>query len=131
MWQLRLEEAEQQLDRAERALRAEVQQAAGLLLGQPRGMLALAEGRDAQALAAFEAAEPLAGLLDQGHPAAAALRLARDDQRAAIAELAPVLDGTAPVANCGWAIQAFLLDAIASGALGDQAAVRTRARARA
>jgi LuxR family maltose regulon positive regulatory protein len=128
-------------------------------------MLALAHGRDAEALAAFEAAEPLAGLLAPEHPAAvlvqahilqvltrlgkigrvdralaelteqpergemrvvvAALRLAKDDPRAAITALAPVLDGSDPVTNCGWAIQAFLLDAIARDALGahgDQAA---------
>jgi LuxR family transcriptional regulator, maltose regulon positive regulatory protein len=162
VWQLRLAEAEQLLDQAERALRPEAQPAAGLLLGQARGMLALAHGRDAEALAAFEAAEPLAGLLAPGHPAAvvmrahtvqvlarlgqigrveraltelseqrergemrvavAALRLAQDDQRAAIAELAPVLAGSASVANGGWTIQASLLDAIACDAIGDQAA---------
>jgi LuxR family maltose regulon positive regulatory protein len=128
-------------------------------------MLALAHGRDAEALAAFEAAEPLAGLLAPEHPAAAlmdahilqvltrlgkfgrvdraltelgeqrargefgvvvaTLRLAKDDPRAAIAALAPVLDGSEPVANGGWAIQAFLLDAIACDALGDQAAARS------
>jgi LuxR family transcriptional regulator, maltose regulon positive regulatory protein len=55
----------------------------------------------------------------------ATLRLAKDDPRAAIAALAPVLDGSDPVANCGWAIQAFLLDAIACDALGDQAAARS------
>ena len=162
VWQMRLEEAEQLLDQAERALRPEVQPAGGLLLGQARGMLALAHRRDAEALAAFEAAEPLAGLLAPDHPAAvlmrahilqvltrlgkfgrveralaelseqrergemhvavAALRLAKDDPRAAIAALAPVLDGAAPVANDGWAIQAFLLNAIACEALGDQGA---------
>jgi LuxR family transcriptional regulator, maltose regulon positive regulatory protein len=54
--------------------------------------------------------------------AAAALRLAQDDPRAATAALAPVLDGSAPVTNCGWVIQAFLLEAIASDAIGDPAA---------
>ena len=52
----------------------------------------------------------------------AALRLAQDDPRAAIAALAPVLDGSDPVANGGWATQAVLLEAIACDALGDQAA---------
>jgi len=52
----------------------------------------------------------------------ATLRLAQDDPRAAIAALAPVLDGSAAVTSRGWAIQAFLLDAIACDALGDQAA---------
>jgi LuxR family transcriptional regulator, maltose regulon positive regulatory protein len=162
VWQMRLEEAAPLLDQAERALRPEVQPAAGLLLGQARGMLALAHGRNAEALAAFEAVESLAGLLAPDHPAAAlmrahllqvlvwlgkigrveralaepgehrergemgvvvaSLRLAQDDPRAAIAALAPVLDGSDPVTGCGWAIQAFLLDAIACDALGDQAA---------
>jgi LuxR family transcriptional regulator, maltose regulon positive regulatory protein len=54
--------------------------------------------------------------------AVAALRLAQDDPRAATAALAPVLDGSAPVTNCGWVIQAFLLEAIACDALGDPAA---------
>jgi LuxR family transcriptional regulator, maltose regulon positive regulatory protein len=53
--------------------------------------------------------------------AVAALRLAQDDPRAATAALAPVLDGSAPVTNCGWVIQAFLLEAIACEALGDPA----------
>ena len=160
---MRLEEAAPLLDQAERALRPEVQPAVGLMLGQARGMLALAQGRDATALAAFEAAEPLAGLLVPEHPAAAllqahllqvlarlgkngrasralaalseqqrargemriavaALRLAQDDPQAAIAALAPVLDGSAPVAHDGWAVQAFLLAAIADDALGHQAA---------
>jgi LuxR family maltose regulon positive regulatory protein len=162
VWQMRLEEAEPLLDQGERALRPEVQPAVGLLLGQARGMLALAHGRHAEALAAVEAAEPLAGLLAPDHPAAmlmdahllhvlvrlgkigrveraltelgeqrergemrvvvAALRLAQDDPRAAVAALAPVLDGSDPMTNCGWAVQAFLLDAIACDALGDQAA---------
>jgi LuxR family transcriptional regulator, maltose regulon positive regulatory protein len=54
--------------------------------------------------------------------AAAALRLAQDDPRAATATLAPVLDGTTPVTSCGWVIQAFLLEAIACDAVGDPAA---------
>jgi LuxR family transcriptional regulator, maltose regulon positive regulatory protein len=51
----------------------------------------------------------------------AVLRLAQDDPRAAIAALAPVLDGSAP-AHGGWLRRAFLLDAIACDALGDPAA---------
>jgi len=54
--------------------------------------------------------------------AVAALRLAQDDPRAATAALAPVLDGSAQVTNCGWVIQAFLLQAMACDALGDPAA---------
>ena len=54
--------------------------------------------------------------------AAAALRLAQDDPHAAIAALAPVLDGSAPVVWPAWLAQAFLLEAIARDALGDPAA---------
>jgi LuxR family transcriptional regulator, maltose regulon positive regulatory protein len=166
VWQMRIEEAESSLDQAEQALRPEVQPAAGLLLGQARGMLALAHGRDAEALAACRAAEPLAGLLVTEHPAhpatlllraqillvlvrlgeidrveqaltelgeqqrdrgeirvaVATLRLAQGAPRAAIAALAPIGDGSAPVTNSGWAIHAFLLEAIAHDALGDPAA---------
>jgi LuxR family transcriptional regulator, maltose regulon positive regulatory protein len=68
VWQARLEEAESMLDHAERALRAETNPAAGIVLYQARGMLALARGRDADALAAFHAADRLAGLLITAHP---------------------------------------------------------------
>jgi LuxR family maltose regulon positive regulatory protein len=54
--------------------------------------------------------------------AVAALRLAQDDPRAAAAALAPIVDGSVRVANCGWVIQAFLLEAITCDALGDPAA---------
>jgi LuxR family maltose regulon positive regulatory protein len=77
VWQLRLEEAEPLLDQAERALRPEVQPAVGLLLRQARGMLALARGREAEALAAFEVPGPLEGLLVPGHPAPVVLRTHR------------------------------------------------------
>jgi LuxR family transcriptional regulator, maltose regulon positive regulatory protein len=49
----------------------------------------------------------------------AVLRIAQDDPHAALAALAPVLDGSAPA---GWGaslIEAFLLEAIARDALGD------------
>jgi LuxR family maltose regulon positive regulatory protein len=49
----------------------------------------------------------------------AVLRLAQDDQPAAAAALAPVLDGSASVPWSGWLAQAFLLEAIARDALGD------------
>jgi LuxR family maltose regulon positive regulatory protein len=61
VWQARLEEAESMLDHAECALRAETEPAAGLVFYQARGMLALARGRDTDALAAFHAADRLAG----------------------------------------------------------------------
>ena len=74
VWQLRLDEAEALLSRAERVLRAEVEPAAGLVLHQARGMLELARGRDADALAAFRIAEKLAGLLVPAHPRSTPLR---------------------------------------------------------
>ena len=163
VWQMRLAEAEPLLDQAERALRPEVQPAASLVLRQARGMVALAHGRDAEALAAFEVPGQLKGLLVAGHPAtmvmrahrlqvlvrlgetgraaqalaepgeqqgdggeisiaAAGLRLAQDNPRAAAATLVPVLDGSVPVTNCGWLIQAFLLAAISAEALRDRPA---------
>jgi len=69
----------------------------------------------------------LAGLSDTDREhgeiriAEAALRLAQDDPRAAIAAIAPVLEGSAPVAHqdLGRA-QAYVLEAIARDALGDQ-----------
>jgi LuxR family maltose regulon positive regulatory protein len=50
--------------------------------------------------------------------AAAVLRLAQDDPRAAMAAVAPVLDGSAPVVWPAWLVEAFLLEAIARDALG-------------
>src|SRR5262249_34965927 len=125
--------------------------------------LEVARDRDADALAAFQAAERLAGrlaaphllvartrawlllvLVHLGDPeraeqalagfgehdrergeiriATALLRLAQDDPSAAAAALAPVLDGSAPVPRASWLAQAFLLEAIARDALGDQGA---------
>ena len=74
VWQMRLEEAESWLDQAGQALRAETQPAAGLVHRQARGMLDLARGRDAEALAAFQSAERLAGLLVAAHPRPAPMR---------------------------------------------------------
>jgi LuxR family transcriptional regulator, maltose regulon positive regulatory protein len=54
--------------------------------------------------------------------AAATLRLAVGDPQAAANVLAPVFDGSAPVTHIAWLSQAFLLEAIARHALGDQAA---------
>jgi LuxR family maltose regulon positive regulatory protein len=70
----RLEEAEPWLDRAERALRVEVEPAAGLLLRCARGGLELARGRDQAALRAFRAAEALAELLVVPHALATGMR---------------------------------------------------------
>jgi LuxR family maltose regulon positive regulatory protein len=73
-WQVRLGEAEELLERAGRALRAEVEPAAGVVFHQARGMLEVARGRDDEALAAFGAAEKLAGRLVAGHPRATPMR---------------------------------------------------------
>ena len=54
--------------------------------------------------------------------AAAVLRLARDDPHAATVALTPVLDGSARIGWRSWLAEAFLLEAIARDALGDQAA---------
>ena len=159
-WQGRPEEGEPWMQRAELTLRAETEPADALAIRSLRGVLALARGRDADALAAFQAAdrqagrltEPnlmvhgnrsflvqtlvrlgetdraeqvLAGLCDRDRDGGqmrlslATLRLAQDDPHAAIAALAPVLDGSAPLPWPGWLAQAFLLEAIARAALGD------------
>jgi LuxR family transcriptional regulator, maltose regulon positive regulatory protein len=52
----------------------------------------------------------------------AVLRLAQDDPRAALAVLAPVLDGSAPLLWPTWRTLAFLLEASARDALGDEGA---------
>ena len=62
-WQGRLEEAEPWMQRAERTLRVEAEPAVGLLIRMIRGVLELARGQDADALAAFQAADRLAGRL--------------------------------------------------------------------
>ena len=137
-----------------------------------RGALELACGRGHDALAAFRAAERLAGLLVTPHPLAGrarafslhaflrfgeiglvesalaglderqhetaeirivlgALRLAQDNPLAAADALAPIVDGSLPVANLRTGlVQAFLLEAITRDALGDaEAAVRALERA--
>ena len=52
----------------------------------------------------------------------AALRLAQDDPGAAAVTLAPVLDGSASAYPGTWLGRAFLLEALARDALGDQGA---------
>jgi LuxR family transcriptional regulator, maltose regulon positive regulatory protein len=162
-WQGRLEEAEPWIQHAERTLRAEAEPAGALGIRLARGLLELARGRDADALATFQAADLLAGRLaepylrvlrirsflvqtlvrlgeieraehivaslgDQDRDSGemrislAALQLAQHDPHTAVAALAPVLDGSAPVPWRGWLAQAFLLEAIARDALGDPAA---------
>lgn len=163
VWQMRLDDAEDLLEDTERALRAELDPAAGLLFHQARGLLQLARGRDADALAAFRDAEKLAGLLVTAHPggtparaglmqalirlgesadaeavfiragetargemrnALAALRLAQHDPGAAADALAPVLDGTAPVAGRCRQAEALVLEAITRDTLEDSEAAR-------
>ena len=162
-WQGRLDEAELWVQRAERTLTADAQPATGHVIRYLRGLLELARGRDADALAAFQAAEPLARRLaaphytvprarallvhvlvrlgdtegaeqalaelgghdrDHGetHIATSTLRLAQDDPHAAVAALAPVLDGAASVLPWIGMARAFLLEAIARDSLGDSAA---------
>jgi LuxR family maltose regulon positive regulatory protein len=159
-YQGRPEQAEPWVQGAERTLRAEAQPAAELAICYVRGVLELEHGRNAEALAAFRAADRLAGLLAVPNPlvtgmraflvltlvrlgeteraeqafaglgeherergeiriATAMLRLAQDDPHAAMAALAPVLDGSAPLFWPPWLAQAFLLEAIARDALGD------------
>jgi LuxR family maltose regulon positive regulatory protein len=61
VWQGRLEEAASWLDRAGRAVPAEAEPMAGLMLHLLRGLLDLARGRDEEALAALSAGARLAG----------------------------------------------------------------------
>jgi LuxR family transcriptional regulator, maltose regulon positive regulatory protein len=162
-WQERLEQAEAWVQRAECILRAEAQTTQRMLIAHVRGVLELARGQDAEALAAFRAVEPLAGQLagpnllilgmrafqlqaqmrlgetehaeqalagfdvhdrDFGEPhiAQAMLRLTQNDPHAATAALAPVLDGSVPMICPPWLAQAFLLEASARDALGDEGA---------
>jgi LuxR family maltose regulon positive regulatory protein len=165
-WQVRPGEAEPWIQRAERVLKAETEPGAVLGMHYTRGVLELARGRDADALAAFQAVERLGGRLTAPHAlftparawllhvlvrlgdveradqavaglgegdrehaemriAAAVLRLAQDDPHAATDAVAPVLDGSAPVAWPTWPtwlVEAFLLEAIAQDALGDPGA---------
>ena len=158
-WQGRPDEAETWVQRAERLIRADTEPMSAMGVQFTRGLLELGRGRVADALAAFRAAEQLAGPHPLARPvqawlvrvlvrlgdteraeqvlaglgerggdpgemrvAAAVLWLARDDPHAALAALAPVLDGSAPV---GWRFtmaEAFLQEAKARDALSDQAA---------
>jgi LuxR family maltose regulon positive regulatory protein len=159
----RPDEAEPWVQRAERTVRADAKPADAVTVHYIRGLLELAHGRDADALAAFRAAERLARHLAAPHylvpptrarliqaltrlgeteragqvlaalseqdrdrgeirTAAAALRLAQDDPRAATTALAPVLDGSAPVIAPALQVQSFLMEAIARDALGDPGA---------
>jgi LuxR family maltose regulon positive regulatory protein len=155
-----LEEAEPWMQRTERALRADADPSLELAVRFARGFLEVERGRDTDALAAFQAAERLAGRLaepsymvpvnraflvrtlvrlgeteraeqvlaqlddrDREHAemrlALATLRLAQEKPQDAIDALAPVLDGSAPIALPARLGEPFLLEAIARDALGD------------
>src|SRR5882672_9153762 len=70
----RPEEAEPWVQRAERTVRPDAEPAAGVRVHSVRGLLELARGRDADALAAFRAAERLGGLLAAPHYLVSAAR---------------------------------------------------------
>src|SRR5262249_60993433 len=70
----RLDEAEPWLDRAQRTFHAEVEPAAGMTLHWARGGIAMARGRDQEALAAFRAGGRLANLLVTAPADAARMR---------------------------------------------------------
>jgi LuxR family maltose regulon positive regulatory protein len=72
-----------------------------------------------QALAGFDDHDRDVGEL---RLALAVLRLAQGDPHAVSSALAPVLDGSAPLICPPWLAQAFLLEAIARDALGDEGA---------
>jgi LuxR family transcriptional regulator, maltose regulon positive regulatory protein len=77
----------------------------------------VAMGQAGNAERALTELEPTAA---EARIALAVLRLAQDDPDAAVAALAPLLDGFAPVASTPlWTVQAFLLEALAHDALGD------------
>jgi LuxR family maltose regulon positive regulatory protein len=73
-WRGRLEEAEDWLERAQRALTAELDPAEGSLLYRSRGVLELARARDKEALIALRAAMRLEELLAVPHVLAAQTR---------------------------------------------------------
>jgi LuxR family maltose regulon positive regulatory protein len=70
----RLEEGERALERAERALRADLEPAAGMRLHHARGLLEWLKGHHDAAVDAFRTAERLAGLLVSRHTLALRLR---------------------------------------------------------
>jgi len=160
----RLSEGERSLELAERALRSELEPAAGMRLHYSRGLLEWLKGHHDAAVDALRTAERLADLLVSRHTldtrlrshrlqalarmgetqrveqaiasmddrdresgpmrnALAVLRLAQGDPKAATIALAPVLDGSVPLANAHlWVVQAFLLEAIARDGLGESGA---------
>ena len=85
-----------------------------------RALVRLGEIETAQrALAEIGGRERDSGLI---RVTAAILRLAQDDPRGALTELAPVVADTAHPGRRAWLVEAFLLDAIARDALGEKSA---------
>jgi LuxR family maltose regulon positive regulatory protein len=158
----RFEEPGQWLDRAERALRAEVEPAAAFVLHAVRGGLHQVHGRGEEAIASLGRAEQLTALLVSSPPLAlhlrcatlharltlgqtdavrtglaglsgaergsgeartvlAALALADADPQAALAALAPVLEGSAPVHHETVLVRALVFAALAHDRVGDGA----------
>lgn len=156
----RFVEGRRWLDRAMSCVRPEIEPATALLVHWVSGELHAGEGRWAEAIAEFRAAEQLQRVLatehaltgvamasialvqlrlgevsdaratlttlterelesGEGRTAMAALRLAEHDAPAAAAELAPILEGSAPVIRAGTMIQALVLDAVAADQLTD------------
>jgi LuxR family maltose regulon positive regulatory protein len=173
-WKGLPKEAELSVQQAERTIRMEADPQAGVAVLYIRALVELMRGQDAEALAALQTVERLAGHLPAPHPLAksvrlcliralvrlgqiddaeqviaglreregeagparaiwgaaggqgelrivlAVLKLAQHDPHAALAALAPALDGSAPVGWQASLIEAYLLEAIARDALGDQ-----------
>ncbi|TMR11478.1 LuxR family transcriptional regulator [Nonomuraea turkmeniaca] len=76
-WQGRLDESEAWVQRAERTLVANAQPLAGIGICLVRAMLEMARGRHVEALAAFQAAEPLSELLAGPNPMGMAMHAFR------------------------------------------------------
>ena len=74
IWQGRHEEAEAWMQRVDRTIRPEAEPVVALAVYHVRGRLELARGRDAEALAAFQAAERLTVHLGPAHPQVTATR---------------------------------------------------------
>lgn len=73
-WQGLLDESQQWVHRAERTIRPEAQPLAGMGIAHVRATLAMARGRNAEAVAAFSVADRLAQLLTAPNPMTLAMR---------------------------------------------------------
>jgi LuxR family transcriptional regulator, maltose regulon positive regulatory protein len=127
VWQGRFDEAEHWLERAERALRAELDPAIGLLLRLIRGRLLAAQGRLEQAIDAFRAAERLQPMLGMQHGLTVAARMSLVLTQVRLGQTAAARETLAqmPESDRDWA-EPFQRAAVASVHLADgdaQAAV--------